>query len=649
MVISMAKSIANIVDDIRNATYGQEVRTAIADGIETCYSDVTTGKTLADSAASLAESAIVRANNASSEAETVVQEYNAQVREGNTLLSNMETLNNSCEGYATAAAESAAAASGYVSTVTTKASEASESATTASESATTASTKASEASESATTASASASTASTKASEASASAAAASASASTASTKASEASESATTASESASSAAEDASKIDSWISNAQALVSTAEENVQNVSALVSQAEDAAERAENAAGALEEAIESATAATNRANEAADDVEEATRTYTSLQSSLTVLRDNLNNTYIPTIESAITRSNSAINNATDLVTRGNTILVDAQNSIDSMGTCESEWLSRRTNIDAKLSLMQDATQSAKDAEQSIEDLSVTSESISSGVSSAEISNTGNHKNIHFKIRKGDPGESYIIKGSVYSSVEDLSSSVSNPKEGDLYNVGSEPPYNVFRWTGSEWEDQGKVGISIHKLTAEDIDDVFNNTEIDDADNKYMGTNSVIYYTNNKLLPLINQKVNVVSGKSLSTNDFTDQYKGQIDTNASAITSLSSNKVDKISGKGLSTNDFTNTYKNQITTNTTNIADLATNSLKKDYSTYSELVQGLLSEALFSVNYSSQVYKLSGSQLIADAITAGGILTSGLVATVNETKTYLGIEN
>lgn len=45
------KTIAEIVQDIRTAIYGREVRESLAQGIETCYSDVTEGKTIAEEAA----------------------------------------------------------------------------------------------------------------------------------------------------------------------------------------------------------------------------------------------------------------------------------------------------------------------------------------------------------------------------------------------------------------------------------------------------------------------------------------------------------------------------------------------------------------------------------------------------------------------
>lgn len=100
----------------------------------------------------------------------------------------------------------------------------------------------------------------------------------------------------------------------------------------------------------------------------------------------------------------------------------------------------------------------------------------------------------------------------------------------------------------------------------------------------------------YYTKTQINNLLDEKVDKVSGKDLSTNDFTDAYKQQIDDNESAIETLNGDstvvgsvdskvataysnatsytdtectkKVDKVSGKGLSTNDFTDELKTKL---------------------------------------------------------------------------------
>lgn len=75
----MARSIADIVADIRSAIYGQTVRKAIADGIQLCYSDVNNAKTIADDAAALANLAASRASDASVSAEAIVDIYDSSV------------------------------------------------------------------------------------------------------------------------------------------------------------------------------------------------------------------------------------------------------------------------------------------------------------------------------------------------------------------------------------------------------------------------------------------------------------------------------------------------------------------------------------------------------------------------------------------
>ena len=58
----------------------------------------------------------------------------------------------------------------------------------------------------------------------------------------------------------------------------------------------------------------------------------------------------------------------------------------------------------------------------------------------------------------------------------------------------------------------------------------------------------------------------KKVDKVSGKGLSTNDYTNTEKQKV---ADALVAADiANKVDKVSGKGLSTNDYTNTEKQKV---------------------------------------------------------------------------------
>lgn len=102
-------------------------------------------------------------------------------------------------------------------------------------------------------------------------------------------------------------------------------------------------------------------------------------------------------------------------------------------------------------------------------------------------------------------------------------------------------------------------------------------------------KYLDENGLLYFWQ-KLKALFSGKVDKENGKGLSTNDYTTAEKNKlagIAAGATAVTvdsALSSsstnpvqnkvintalgNKVEKVSGKGLSTNDYTTTEKNKL---------------------------------------------------------------------------------
>ena len=75
-----------------------------------------------------------------------------------------------------------------------------------------------------------------------------------------------------------------------------------------------------------------------------------------------------------------------------------------------------------------------------------------------------------------------------------------------------------------------------------------------------------------YDDTKIKEDISNKVDKISGKSLSTNDFTNEYKYKLDNlnnyDDTEIKNNISNKVDKVEGKGLSSNDFTTEEKEKL---------------------------------------------------------------------------------
>lgn len=342
--------------------------------------------------------------------------------------------------------------------------------------------------------------------------------------------------------------------SKANAATASANEAIDNANSV-------SDRAEVAIGRIDQAISNAEDATANANSAAS---EATN------SSLLASR-------------ATTAANNAATNATNATTNANAATASANEAAENAREATNDTIAAttdcnnaRSNTVLATSQANNAATRANTAAASIEQLSVTFENVGpDAAGSASISDLDNHKNIHFRLKQGAQGAPYIIKGNAYPSVDALASSVENPNVGDQYNVGSEPPYNVYRWTGTTWENQGKIGMSISNLENSEVDLIWNESEVDSENSKYLNHRGLFYLVVNKIKSALSSKVDKVEGKALSSNDFTDSYVSLISDHSDAITALDTLKVDKISGKSLSTNDFTNTYKNQITANQTAI--------------------------------------------------------------------------
>ena len=102
--------------------------------------------------------------------------------------------------------------------------------------------------------------------------------------------------------------------------------------------------------------------------------------------------------------------------------------------------------------------------ANDAAESIEGLTI-SESVVEYGAGVEASVTRDPESgaLHVDIQteRGPQGPGYTIKGAAYGTVAELEAAVPSPDVGDQYNVGATAPYNVYRWTGTGWEDQGKI--------------------------------------------------------------------------------------------------------------------------------------------------------------------------------------------
>lgn len=61
-------------------------------------------------------------------------------------------------------------------------------------------------------------------------------------------------------------------------------------------------------------------------------------------------------------------------------------------------------------------------------------------------------------------KGDPGQGLNLLGT-YGSLDELEAAVFSPKQGDMYNVGSAAPYNIYMWDATNppgaWINLGQI--------------------------------------------------------------------------------------------------------------------------------------------------------------------------------------------
>lgn len=505
----MASNIQSLLNDILNAVYGRDVRNAIHDAIEICYDDVEEGKTIAETAAASVGDAATRATNAANAANAAA-----------TSASNAATAANSAASAATTAVEDIGDA---VSDAVTAARDATSAASSASQAASDASEAAAEAIE----------------------------------------------AVEEAQEIIEEIHELDIDVQAAIAATSAA-----NTAA--SAANTAATNANNAKDAANLATQSANAARDAANSAASSCTAAITAANTAATNANNAKDAAN-TAATNADLAKTAANSAASSATtaassatNAATNANAATTSANAKISAMDAKIFDAEAATNSANTAAASANSAVISANAAAATITGLTVDSEDVGSNIPAEAILQTINgHKNIHFLLRQGQPGASYTIKGDAYATVADLQADVTNPEVGDQYNVGSSPPYHVYRWTGTTWEDQGTIGSDSIPFTAQDVQAIQAGREVQDASIKVTKYEALNYLINTLIPAGLSGKVDKINGKGLSTNDFTTSYMNEISAATSAISNLSSSKVDKITGKGLSTNDYTAADQSKVT--------------------------------------------------------------------------------
>lgn len=261
------------------------------------------------------------------------------------------------------------------------------------------------------------------------------------------------------------------------------------------------------------------------------------------------------TFMEQTEDLASDAYEAASSANNAANTANVMIAQLEEHLGSLETLEE-------NMKTETGKATDAATAAK----KLAELVVMSDEITNDdPSSATLDTTSSPYTLTFRIRPGAQGPGYTIKGAHYETIEDLEAATStlDPAVGDMYNVGSVAPYDVYRWTGtiSGWENQGPIGVSFDKITSNDVDTVWGGTSSSDED-KFLTlaalSRLVINHIKSSLTTIetgLSNKVTKDGDKVLSTNDFTDDLKNRVKSggtidinvsaNASAIVTLRNN--------------------------------------------------------------------------------------------------------
>lgn len=225
-------------------------------------------------------------------------------------------------------------------------------------------------------------------------------------------------------------------------------------------ANQAAESATTAAGMANAAAGAANAAAETANSAAQDVNDAKDAATEAASQATASAQKA-------AESAQT-ADTAAQNADVATGKANAAATEASEAAEAANDAAQAANEAATAANDATDKAKLATTSASEAAAYIGNITVSATDVApGGQPTTTKSDVDGHLHITFGLvegkegKKGEQGAPNIIRGEAYPTLEALQAAVPSPSEGDQYNVGDAPPYHVYRYTGSHWEDQGQT--------------------------------------------------------------------------------------------------------------------------------------------------------------------------------------------
>lgn len=242
---------------------------------------------------------------------------------------------------------------------------------------------------------------------------------------------------------------VQDWLEEAVEKLKALTESVEAAFAAASAADDAAADAILAAGDADDATDAANQAAATANAAAQRVEDAIDGAADAADAA--------NAAAALVDAAIEASEQATQGAQASTAAATQAAQEAEAKAALADAAAQGAEASAGEADA-------AAGRANAAAESIEGLTI-SESVVEYGAGVEASVTRDPESgaLHLAIQteRGPQGPGYTIKGAAYGTVTELEAAVTSPEVGDQYNVGAAAPYNVYRWTGTGWEDQGTV--------------------------------------------------------------------------------------------------------------------------------------------------------------------------------------------
>ena len=185
-------------------------------------------------------------------------------------------------------------------------------------------------------------------------------------------------------------------------------------------------------------------------------------------------------------------------------------------------------------------------------------------------------------------KGEPGTGIDIKGT-YATVSALEAGVESPAQGDMYNVGAAAPYTIYMWDETTepgaWIDQGQLqGPKGEKGDQGPQGEPGERGETGptgaQGEQGLAGPAGPQGETGPKGEPGEKGDTGATgpSGPNTITAETATTLTGLLKGDGTSVSAAEAGTdyVAPVTGKGLSSNDFTDTYKAKIDQNETNIA-------------------------------------------------------------------------